>query len=172
MWLKSFYLTSTKSTDSKLFISNLYRNTNQTSHFKSCISRIILITVINPIIDSIIFIKRPFNTIRSIQRHLPQVFWWIDTFVPLSTPSVEQRSVHLCAGWPDRIEVTETLQGHSLLVQPWQWTIRSPLYPQHINCLFETRWPPWIWFRSSPSLPLLLISFFRFWHPFVRSWLW
>jgi len=36
---------------------------------------------------------------------------------------------------------------------PGQWTIRPPLCPRHINCLFEARWPPRIWLSSFPSLP-------------------
>lgn len=69
-------------------------------------------------------------------------------------PSPRIHSVHLCGCRQYRKEVTKTLQGHSLLARPWQWTIRPPLYSQHINCLFEARWPPWIWACSTRSRPL------------------
>jgi len=54
---------------------------------------------------------------------------------------------------PQGREETETLRGHSFLAQPWQWTIRPPLCPRYINCLFEARWPPRIWLSPFPFLP-------------------
>lgn len=70
---------------------------------------------------------------------------------PLFFHPVESKP--LCESGRSRRE--ETLQGHlGSPVRPWQWPIRPPLYPRHINCLFEARWPPWIRDRSSLFLSL------------------
>lgn len=68
--------------------------------------------------------------------------------IGLYAPFVHARREYLSRWRGDR----ETLRGHSgLLARPWQWTIRPPLCPRYINCLFEARWPPRIWLSPSIS---------------------